>query len=48
MSICIHGNLCKEIYKKTHYIHSASCPNGCPFFEEKKKVKKEEMNGKAH
>ena len=37
MSVCIHGNLCKEIYKKTGFINSKSCPKGCPFFEEKYK-----------
>lgn len=48
MSVCIHGNLCKEIYKKTHYIHSTSCPNNCRFFEKKpEKVKNSNFNNKA-
>lgn len=48
MSVCIHGNLCKEIYKKTRYIYSTSCPNNCPFFEEKKEHTKGKNNGKTH
>lgn len=35
MSICIHGNLCREIYKKTGYIHSRTCPKNCKYFEPK-------------
>lgn len=34
MSVCIHGNLCREIYKKTGYIHSQTCPSNCKYFEE--------------
>ena len=41
MSVCIHGNLCREIYKKTGYIHSHTCPSNCKYYEEKKKVKNE-------
>lgn len=39
MSICIHGNLCREIYKKTGYINSQTCPSNCKYFEEKKELK---------
>lgn len=34
MSICTHGNLCREIYKRTGYIHSCTCPKNCKYFEE--------------
>lgn len=34
MSVCIHGNLCRDIFKKTGYIRSASCPKNCKYFEE--------------
>lgn len=37
MIVCIHGNLCREIYKKTGYILSLDCPLNCKYFEEKKK-----------
>lgn len=33
MSVCIHGNLCQEIYRKTGYIYSRTCPNNCKYFE---------------
>lgn len=35
MSVCIHGNLCREIYTKTGFIYSSKCPSNCPYFEEK-------------
>lgn len=38
MSVCIHGNLCREIYEKTGYIHSTSCPRKCQFFKEAQKI----------
>lgn len=38
---CIHGNLCRAIYKLTGRIYSARCPYGCEFYEPViKKVKK--------
>ena len=30
---CIHGNLCREIYKLTGRIYSIRCPYGCKFYE---------------
>lgn len=35
MSVCLHGNLCREIYTKTGFIYSSKCPSNCPYFEEK-------------
>ena len=37
MSVCVHGNLCRDIYKKTGFIYSKKCPDACPYFEEKYK-----------
>jgi hypothetical protein len=37
MSICIHGNLCRDIYKKIGFIYDKKCPIACPYFEEKYK-----------
>ena len=37
---CIHGDLCREIYKLTGRIHSIRCPYGCKFYEPAKVVEK--------
>ena len=37
MSVCVHGNLCRDIHKKTGFIYSKKCPTTCPYFEEKYK-----------
>lgn len=37
---CIHGNLCREIYKLTGCIYSVRCPYGCKFYEPVKIVEK--------
>ena len=37
---CIHGNLCRGIYKLTGCIYSVRCPYGCKFYEPVKIVKK--------
>lgn len=37
---CIHGKLCRAIYKLTGGIYSVKCPYGCEFYEPIKKVKK--------
>ena len=37
---CIHGNLCREIYKLTGCIYSVRCPYGCKFYEPVKIIKK--------
>ena len=30
---CIHGKLCRAIYKLTGCIYSVRCPYGCKFYE---------------
>lgn len=30
---CIHGSLCREIYKLTGRIYSIRCPHGCKFYD---------------
>ena len=30
---CIHGDLCREIYKLTGCIYSVRCPYGCKYYE---------------
>ena len=37
---CIHGSLCREIYKLTRCIYSVRCPYGCKFYEPVKGVEK--------
>ena len=37
---CIHGDLCREIYKLTGRIYSTRCPYGCKFYEPIKIVEK--------
>ena len=37
MGVCIHGNLCRDILKKSGFIYCRNCPIGCPYFEEKYK-----------
>ena len=37
---CIHGDLCREIYKLTGCIYSTRCPYGCKFYEPVKIVEK--------
>lgn len=39
MSVCIHGNLCREILHETGYIYSRTCPKNCSYFEEKYPIK---------
>lgn len=42
---CIHGNLCRAIYKLTGCIYSVKCPYGCEFYEPVKPVKKVKIEG---
>lgn len=37
---CIHGDLCRGIYKLTGRIYSVRCPYGCKFYEPVKAIKK--------
>lgn len=37
---CIHGDLCRAIYKLTGRIYSVRCPYGCKFYEPVKIVEK--------
>ena len=37
---CIHGNLCRGIYKLTGHIYSIRCPYGCKFYEPVKTIEK--------
>ena len=37
---CIHGDLCREIYKLTGGIYSVRCPYGCKFYEPVKIIEK--------
>ena len=37
---CIHGDLCRGIYKLTGRIYSVRCPYGCKFYEPVKGVEK--------
>lgn len=37
---CIHGSLCREIYKLTGCIYSVRCPYGCKYYEPVNIVKK--------
>ena len=37
---CIHGNLCRGIYKLTGCIYSVKCPYGCEFYEPVEMIKK--------
>lgn len=37
---CIHGSLCREIYKLTECIYSVRCPYGCKYYEPVNIVKK--------
>ena len=37
---CIHGDLCRAIYKLTGRIYSIRCPYGCKFYEPVKITKK--------
>ena len=37
---CIHGDLCRGIYKLTGRIYSVRCPYGCKFYEPVKVIKK--------
>ena len=37
---CIHGNLCRGIYKLTGCIYSVRCPYGCKFYESVDMIKK--------
>lgn len=41
MSVCIHGNVCKEYFEKYKVILSVKCPKDCPHFKEKKEDKKD-------
>lgn len=34
---CIHGDLCRVIWKRIGYIHSVKCPYGCEFYKAVKK-----------
>lgn len=34
---CVHGNLCRVIWKRIGYIHSVKCPYGCEFYKPVKK-----------
>ena len=36
---CIHGSLCREIYKLTGCIYSVRCPYGCKFYKPVKMTK---------
>lgn len=38
--LCIHSDLCREIYKLTEGIYSVRCPYGCKFYEPVKIVEK--------
>ena len=42
---CIHGNLCRAIYKLTGGIYSVRCPYECEFYEPVKKVKNGRRTG---
>ena len=42
---CIHGDLCREIYKLTGCIYSVRCPYGCKFYEPVKILKKGDVVG---
>lgn len=42
---CIHGNLCRAIYKLTGCIYSRRCPYECEFYEPVKKVKNGRRTG---
>ena len=37
---CVHGDLCRGIYKLTGRIYSVRCPYGCKFYEPVKVIKK--------
>lgn len=37
---CVHGDLCRGIYKLTGRIYSVRCPYGCKFYEPVKGVEK--------
>ena len=37
---CIHGELCKEIYKNEFFIYSKNCPHGCKFYKPIREVRK--------
>ena len=41
---CIHGDLCREIYKNELFIYSTDCPHGCKFYKPVRKVKTNEKN----
>lgn len=41
---CIHGDLCREIYKLIGRIYSVRCPYGCKFYEPVKIVEKGERD----
>ena len=41
---CIHGDLCRGIYKLTGCIYSVRCPYGCKYYEPVKVIKKGGQN----
>ena len=43
---CIHGDLCRGIYKLTGRIYSVRCPYGCKFYEPAKIVEKGDVKWK--
>lgn len=47
---CIHGNLCRVIWKRIGYIHSNKCPYGCEFYKgyEEKRRNNNEQNKKTY
>lgn len=36
MTVCVHNNVCREYMRRGSKILCASCPDRCPYFEEKR------------
>lgn len=36
MSVCVHDKVCREYANRGNKILCASCPSGCPYFDELK------------
>lgn len=36
MTVCVHGKVCREYINRGNKILCVTCPNGCPYFEEKR------------
>ena len=45
---CIHGNLCRAIYKLTGCIYSVRCPYGCKYYEPVNIVKEGILRDEKH